>query len=564
MLRLMTNIGVFTKLSIPALVTAVACLTIVIYAAERLGSLAGATDNIVRGEARRVELVLEAEALFNSAAVTEKNIILYTEETKLRSGIALYNEMTAGVLHSLDQLALITNAADQQALIEAFRTAVLRRRSVSANVFELAVRHQSAEAFALSAGEGAKTRKMAIESAERLTALNRQRLETARLDAHASADHGRTVLIATSVIGLCASFSLLGWIAVFQIGRPLGAMTQQMERLAAGDLAITVIGTQRRDEVGGLARSLEVFKQNAIVTQRLEAQQLEAQTRQQERQQIIERHIAAFATSAREALETLATAAFQLSATSRSMSGTAGETTRQAASMAADSALASTNVQTVAAAAEQLSTSAQEISRQVVASARIAGEAAVMAEQTNDRMRSLTEAAGKIGEVIGLIQDIASQTNLLALNATIEAARAGAHGKGFAVVASEVKALAKQTAQATKDIGTQIASVQDAILEAVDRIRSISTTIGKIDEIASMIASGMEEQGAATQEIARNVQEAARGTQAITSDIAGVTQAAGHTDAASADVLAAAAELGRQGERLRANIGDFLEKIRAA
>ncbi|MEA2725880.1 MAG: hypothetical protein QOF70_355 [Acetobacteraceae bacterium] len=564
MLRLMTNMRVLAKISIPAFVVAVACLAIVVYAMISLDSLAGTTDSIIGGEVKRVELALEAEALFNSAAVTEKNVIMYAEDSDRRAGIVLYTKITDDVMHILDRLAAITNAGDQQALVEAFRAAVGYRGKTSAKVFALALDHEAAAAFTLSRTEGAKARKAAVDSVDKLIMLNRQRLEDARAEAQRLAQQGRSVLIATSVIGLCIAFALLGWIAAFQVGRPLGAMTRQMAQLASGDLTIEVVGAQRNDEVGGLARSLEVFKQNAITQRRLEAEQRDEQAAKEKRQRTVEAYIAVFDTSARGAIEMLASAATELSATSKSMSIVADETARQSTTVAAGSEQASTNVQTVAAATEQLSASIREITRQVGESARVASTAVAEAAATNGKMQGLTAAADKIGEVISLIRSIAGQTNLLALNATIEAARAGEHGKGFAVVASEVKALASQTAKATEEISAQIASIQGATLGAAEAIRGIGATVGKIEEIASAIASNVEEQGLATQEIARNVQEAARGTEMINVSISEVNRAASESGASAGEVLTAANELGMQAERLRADIGDFLGKIRAA
>ncbi len=564
MLRLMTNMRILTKIAIPAVVIAAACLAIVGYAIFSLDSLAGTAESVVSGEARRVELSLQAEAQFNNAAISEKNAILAAEPAAVSAAIARYYAAVDDVGRSLDQLAAITFADDQREMVSAFRDAVARRRAVSAQVFAFALKQKDAEAAAMSSTAGAQARKVAINSVDKLIALNRDRLEGARAGAQALATRARVVLIATSVIGLCVAFGLLGWIAAFQIGQPVTAMTRQMARLAEGDLTIEVLGGARRDEVGGLARSLEVFKQNAITARRLEAEQREEQIRKQARQQAVESYIGIFDVSASAAVGTLAAAATELAATSKSMSDIAAETNRQAGNVAAGAEEASGNVATVAAATEQLSASVREIARQVAECARIAADAVREADATNGRMRDLSDAADKIGTVISLIQNIASQTNLLALNATIEAARAGEHGKGFAVVASEVKTLASQTATATGEISTHIASIQSATHGAVRAIRDIAGTIGKIDQITVLIASAVEEQGAATQEIARNVGESARGTQLITMNIAGVTHATDETGVAAGNVLDAANELGMQGEHLRRDIADFLAKIRAA
>jgi methyl-accepting chemotaxis protein len=282
------------------------------------------------------------------------------------------------------------------------------------------------------------------------------------------------------------------------------------------------------------------------------------------RSKSIETLTASFEAKAGELVGLVSSAATELQATAQSMTGTAGQATRQATNVAAAAEQASVNVQTVAAAAEELASSITEISRQVAQSAKIAGRALEDARRTDDVVQALAEGAQKIGEVVGLISNIAGQTNLLALNATIEAARAGDAGKGFAVVASEVKSLATQTAKATDDIARQITQIQTATKDAVDSIRGIGTTIGEISEIAATIATAVEEQGAATQEIARNVQQAASGTQEVSSNIVGVSQGANETGAAAGQVLGAAGDLSQQAEKLRHEVAAYITGVKAA
>ncbi len=260
----------------------------------------------------------------------------------------------------------------------------------------------------------------------------------------------------------------------------------------------------------------------------------------------------------------VSSAATQLQATAQSMTGTADMTMQQASTVASAAEEASVNVQTVASSAEELASSIGEISRQVAQSAKIAGKAADDAKRTDTVVRALAEGARTIGEVVGLISNIAGQTNLLALNATIEAARAGDAGKGFAVVASEVKSLATQTAKATDQISQQIGQIQSATNEAVAAIQGIAATIGEVNEIAAAIASAVEEQGAATKEIARNVQQASAGTQEVTSNIAGVRAGASDTGAAASEVLSAAGELSRLADQLTGEVGRFVSAMKAA
>ncbi len=271
-----------------------------------------------------------------------------------------------------------------------------------------------------------------------------------------------------------------------------------------------------------------------------------------------------FETNVKGVVEIVSSSATEMQATAQSLSATSEETNRQATSVAAAAEEASTNVQTVASAAEELASSISEIGRQVEESSRIAGQAATQAKDTNSQVESLAAAANKIGEVVELISDIASQTNLLALNATIEAARAGEAGKGFAVVASEVKSLATQTAKATEEIAGQITAIQSATTDAVKAIKEISTTIESINDIAGNVASAVEEQGAATKEIAHSVQQASAGTTEVSSNISGVTQAASESGTSATQVLEAASELAKQSENLRGEVDKFLVQVRAS
>ena len=268
-----------------------------------------------------------------------------------------------------------------------------------------------------------------------------------------------------------------------------------------------------------------------------------------------------FADEVTNVVETVSSAATELQTSSQAMSSTAEETNNQAAAVAAAAEEASVNVQTVASATEELAATLTEVGRQVTESAKIASNAVDEARATNEKVQGLADAAGKIGEVVVLINDIASQTNLLALNATIEAARAGDAGKGFAVVASEVKSLASQTAKATEDIGGQVAAIQEATNQAVEAIQGIDKTIGQISEIAATIAASVDEQNAATKEIAENVQQAASGTQEVSRNIVGVTQAATETGQVSAQVLGASSELSQHSEKLRAQVDTFLSDV---
>jgi methyl-accepting chemotaxis protein len=349
------------------------------------------------------------------------------------------------------------------------------------------------------------------------------------------------------------------------IAKPLSKINETMKRLAEGDLEMQVPEKDRKDEIGEMAATVQIFKDNAIEKVRLEAEHEEEKAlAEQEKHELMLAMAGDFEASVGGVVNKVASASSDMQRSSEAMNATADRTTSQSAAVAAASEQASNNVQTVAAAAEELSSSIAEISRQVSQASRIASGAVKQAQDTNVKVQGLADAANKIGEVVALITDIADQTNLLALNATIEAARAGDAGKGFAVVASEVKNLANQTAKATEEIGSQIGGIQSATQEAVAAIESITKTISEIDEVAAGIASAVEEQGAATQEIARNVEQAAAGTQEVSHNIDGVSQAANDTGAAATMIRTAAEELSNQSDMLRSEVDKFLKNIRVA
>ncbi|PWC37063.1 cache domain-containing protein [Azospirillum sp. TSO22-1] len=349
------------------------------------------------------------------------------------------------------------------------------------------------------------------------------------------------------------------------IARPITRLAGIMHQVADGDLSAAVPDAARRDEVGEMARAVDVFKERARENAELHAEQERLKAAAEaERKATLARLADAFETSVRHVVDTVASAAAEMQASAGTLSSTAEATSRQAVVVAGAAEQASSSVNTVAGAAEELSASIRSIGQQVEQSTRITATAVAEARQTNELMAGLAEAAHQVGDVVKLISDIASQTNLLALNATIEAARAGEAGKGFAVVANEVKHLANQTAQATGDIQTKIGDIQTTTDRAVTAIRAVGETISGVDRIATSIAGAIEQQGAATRDIATNVQQAAGGTRAVSDTIVGVNQAASETGAAASQMLGAAGSLSQEAERLRGEVLAFLERIRAA
>ncbi|MDA9476688.1 chemotaxis protein [Bradyrhizobium sp. CCBAU 65884] len=369
-------------------------------------------------------------------------------------------------------------------------------------------------------------------------------------------------------VALGCSILLVGSVSFFtgrSISTALIAMVRAMTGLAKGDMSVAIPGVGRKDEIGEMAGAVEVFRSNMAEADRLRAEQAEADARRREQRKFDMQRLAdTFEGAVGEIIETVSSAATELEASSNTLTHAAERGNSLATAVAAASEEASANVQSVSSASEELTSSVSEISRQVQESARVADVAVGQAQRTNARVAELTKAASRIGDVVELINTIAAQTNLLALNATIEAARAGEAGKGFAVVATEVKALAEQTAKATGEIGQHIGAIQSATDESVGAIKEIGDTIARMSEISSTIAAAVEEQGAATQEISRNIQHAAQGTSAVSSNIADVQRGSGETGAASAQVHSAAQSLSQESNRLKSEVARFLESVRAA
>lgn len=386
-------------------------------------------------------------------------------------------------------------------------------------------------------------------------------------DAQASKT-SRDTIVMTYVSVLSGLFLVMAgafWLTRSGIVAPIKALNETMDRMSKGQLDVTVPGQVRHDELGAMARTTESFRQGLTDTEKLRTQASVTESQNLERMRN-ERH--AIADDFQSKMGALATAmaksSDEVSGAAQSLSATAEETSRQANVVSSAAEEAATNVQTVAAATEEMSVSVREINGQVTRASVIAGEAATEAAHTEGEIRALSVAAQSIGVVVNLINDIASQTNLLALNATIEAARAGEAGKGFAVVASEVKALATQTANATKEIGDKIADIQNATKRTVGSIEKIVGTITDMRGISANIALAVEQQGAATNEIAGNTQKASDGTQAVTETIFGVGRAAEATGAASAQLMSLSGSLSDQAGDLQKQVQQFVRQLRAA
>jgi methyl-accepting chemotaxis protein len=445
------------------------------------------------------------------------------------------------VISSLDKIVKRFLAANDEAVkIEELKADIVKNRTT--NIVK----------------EAGELMEVAVSSAQKSMTTSKQEVAAAI----AQANRISMMVAIGVVISLIASviFSFVG------VARPMTRLNGALGQMAGGNLDIVIPGADRGDEIGDLAKTVTVIRQNAEQKARDEAEAKITQDQVAARQRKADMIKLAddFEGAVGEIVETVSSASTELEASAGTLTATAERAQELTIMVAAASEEASTNVQSVASATEEMASSVNEISRQVQESARMATEAVGQARKTNDRVSELSKAASRIGDVVELINTIAGQTNLLALNATIEAARAGDAGRGFAVVASEVKALAEQTARATGEIGQQITGIQAATLESVNAIKEISGTIEKLSEISSTIAAAVEEQGAATQEISRNVQQAAHGTQQVSSNITDVQRGAGETGSASSQVLSAAQSLSGDSSRLKLEVGKFLSSVRAA
>ncbi|MCK2055018.1 methyl-accepting chemotaxis protein [Methylobacterium sp. 37f] len=563
-MRAFNDLKLMAKLAIPSLVLILVAVGLVALARSSLATLDQNTTQIIEVRATRLFLAQKLALAIDEAVIAEKNAIIETDETLMKTEFHHYQANQKTASETLERLIALADTPERRTILTGVRADLQSFFTAAERSVTLGLRNENEAAARISKQEVRPARIKLTESVATRVASNLRDLDAAKQDATETAQSATRTLILTATIGLGVAVGLLALITLYGVTRPLAGMTAAMECLAAGDLAVAVAGLERRDEVGLLARSLQVFKDNAVEARRLAAAQAAEDEAKMRRAQRLDALTQAFERNVSTLTQGLAGAATEMEATAQSMSSVAGQTNQQTVIVAGAAEETSANVQTVAAASEEMSASVQEIVQQVSLSARIASQAVENAQRTDATVRRLAGTTERIGAFVDVISSIAAQTNLLALNATIEAARAGEAGRGFAVVASEVKELAGQTAKATGEIGERITEIRSATHEAVADIETISRIIAEMSTYAGSIAAAMEEQGAATQEITRNVQEAARGTEEVTVNIAGVRDGAGQTGAAASQVLSAAQELARHSESLTREVGGFLADVKAA
>jgi len=453
-------------------------------------------------------------------------------------------------------------SAEERALYDEFNASWAEYLAGVKEVLVLSRKNEDKEARLLHA-KASLAGVHADETLQKDVLLNNKGADAAGSQAAESFDDAIKMVLASLLVAIILGIGA-AILLVRDVSAGIKSIVAPMQALGNGDLTAQVPHQGETTEIGSMANTLQVFK-DALVAKKAsdEAAAIDADAKIR-RGQRVDNITREFETLIGELVGSLSSASTQLESSAGNLTSTAERAQKLTTVVAAASEEASTNVRSVASATEEMASSINEIGRQVQESARMATDAVDQARKTNDRVSELSKAAARIGDVVELINTIAGQTNLLALNATIEAARAGDAGRGFAVVASEVKALAEQTAKATGEIGQQITGIQAATEESVNAIKEISGTIEKLSEISSTIASAVEEQGAATQEISRNVQQAAHGTQQVSSNVTDVQRGAGETGAASSQVLSAAKSLSGDSNRLKLEVGKFLNAVRAA
>ena len=565
-MRYLTDMKIIFKVAIPCFLIAAVTVGITLYARTILADLAQQTRSIVDVQATRLESILNIRVNVNEASVQARNIIIETRQQEMAGYKVRYDAAVKATLETAAKLVAMSDEPERKVANQKLADTLSEFFAVTDRSNVLGLKNEGDAASAILLREGSALRAKVRETIQPRVDFLTAELRKARDDADGAVANATTMLVVATLAGLLGTLTLASAIVVLGITRPLAGLVGVLQGMAKGDVDAMIRAARRGDEIGAVGRAVEGIK--AMVAQKAaeqaEIKRIADEAASTERKRTMVNLADSFEQAVGGIIGMVSSSATELQATAQTMTATATETANQSITVAAAAEEAATNVQTVAAAAEELGSSVQEIGRPVSGSSDLAQTAVGEADETLQLVEALSQASARIGDMVGLISNIASQTNLLALNATIEAARAGEAGRGFAVVASEVKELAGQTARATEEIGTQIGQIQRVTDQTVSAIGSIATRIREINGVAASIAAAVEQQGAATQEIVRNVAQASTGTTEVTSNIAGVAQASEETGAAASQVLSAASELSRQSEHLGSEVNRFLRTVRAA
>ncbi|MDF9790308.1 UNVERIFIED_ORG: methyl-accepting chemotaxis protein [Methylobacterium sp. SuP10 SLI 274] len=565
-MNIFSNAKLLVKIALPFALTLMISAGLIVYARDVMRGLSEQTARIVDVQAVRLDALLHMRGGITEAAVMDRNMLLESDpQNKARFRTRQQADMTEA-REGAERLLTLADTPERRAANEAVRRDIESFFATLDRVYDLGLRQQGDEAFRIARDVGIPARLKLNEWMQNRSTLLASELAAAKVKATEDADRGTAMLISFAVVGLLGAMALAGSIVVLSITRPLGSLVGVLQRMARGEIEAEIKEAARGDEIGAVGRAVEGIK--AMVARKA-AEEAEVRRRADEaaaaeRKRTMVELADGFEAAVGGIVGMVSASATELQATAQQMTATATETASQSTTVAAAAEEAASNVGTVAAAAEELGVSVQEIGRQVQGSSGLAQAAVGEADQTTHLVQALRTTSARIGDMVGLISNIASQTNLLALNATIEAARAGEAGRGFAVVATEVKELASQTARATEEISGQIGEIQGVTDQAVAAIGVITSRIREINNVAAGIAAAVEQQGAATQEIVRNVAQASSGTSEVTRNISGVAQASEETGIAASQVLTSSAELSRQSEHLSAEVQRFLSTVRAA